>query len=260
MLGIRHYRPWILCLLVLWLAGCAPSVESPSRYPSGPPVAVQDQTAAYRLPAIPFTIQAGAFSTAWRAAKYAQQLNRHGLDTYYFIDADRLYKVRFERFQTKQAARIRADHLKARGLIEAYYIVQPGKLAQQAQSRKSIGNRIVSTAQRFIGTPYRWGGESAQSGFDCSGLTMTVYRLNGLQLPRSSRSQYGTGRPVTKGALLPGDLVFFATGKKGRVSHVGIYTGNGRFIHASGKGNKIQYASLGNSYFQPRYMGARRYF
>ena len=88
---------------------------------------------------------------------------------------------------------------------------------------------------------------------------MTVYRLNGLELPRNSRSQYQTGRPVPRNALEKGDLVFFATGSRNRVSHVGIYSGRGQFIHAPGKGKTIRTASLSSRYFQERYAGARRY-
>ena len=108
--------------------------------------------------------------------------------------------------------------------------------------------------------PYRWGGESVRSGFDCSGLTMTVYRLNGLELPRNSRSQFRVGAHTSRQALEPGDLVFFATGKKGRVSHVGVYSGKGQFIHASGQGKKIQTASLDNRYFPKTLCGCQTLF
>ena len=89
---------------------------------------------------------------------------------------------------------------------------------------------------------------------------MTVYRLNGLELPRSARAQFGAGTPVSRSAARQGDLVFFATGRGGRVSHVGIYTGGGEFIHAPGRGKTIRTASLDSAYFRARYKGARRYF
>ena len=213
-----------------------------------------------RLPGILFTIQVGAFSTTERAARFAAGLISHGLDAYYFIDTDGLFKVRFERYQTREAALARAAALKAGGVIDDFFIVQPVPDAYRIDPQNALRNSIVSTARRFVGTPYRWGGESVQRGFDCSGLTMTVYRLNGLELPRNSRSQFDAGEPTPRDALKPGDLVFFATGRKGRVSHVGVYSGRGQFIHAPGQGRKIQAASMNSRYFRKRYMGARRYF
>ena len=149
--------------------------------------------------------------------------------------------------------------LQSRGVIDGFYIVRPGPAGRTTEARENLQDGLVETARRFIGTPYRWGGESARSGFDCSGLTMTVYRLNGLELPRNSRSQFRAGRPVTRDALQRGDLVFFATGSRGRVSHVGIYSGQGKFIHAPRKGKTIRTASLSSGYFNTRYVGARRY-
>jgi cell wall-associated NlpC family hydrolase len=117
----------------------------------------------------------------------------------------------------------------------------------------------VTTARGFLGIPYAWGGASPSEGFDCSGLTMTVYRINGLILPHSSRTQYKTGTPVSKGRLQKGDLVFFATKRGRRVSHVGIYTGNNQFIHAPGNNKRVRTESLSNSYFRENYVGARTY-
>ena len=240
----------------LLVGGCQRQVMHPA--PRHPPSGVTAPAAAM-LPAIVFTIQVGAFSTTERAADYADLLASHGLDTYYFIDTDGLCKVRFERFDTKEAARRRARELAARGLIDAFYIVRPRSHGRTVEARAMHQENLVETALRFIGTPYRWGGASARSGFDCSGLTMTVYRLNGLELPRNSRSQFRSGRSVARDALQKGDLVFFATGRRGRVSHVGLYSGGGQFIHAPGKGKTIRTASLSNGYFERRYVGARRY-
>ena len=201
----------------------------------------------------------GAFSTVERASDYADRLAAYGLDTYYFIDTDGLCKVRFDRFATKAEARRRALVLQQNGLIDDFYVVQPRPSGQRRDEREQLQESLVQTARRFIGTPYRWGGASARKGFDCSGLTMTVYRLNGMELPRNSRSQFQTGRPVSQADLEKGDLVFFTTGSRGRVSHVGIYSGQGRFIHAPGTGKTIRTASLSSRYFQTHFAGARRY-
>jgi hypothetical protein len=217
-------------------------------------------TRSVKLPGIQFAIQVGAFSTAERAADYAAGLIQHGVDAYYFIDEDGLCKVRFERFDSWEAARQRAFRLQALGWIEDFFIVRPVALVRRTAPRLSLGQKIVRTAGRYLGTPYRWGGESADSGFDCSGLTMTVFRLNGLDLPRNSRDQFRAGSPVKRSALRQGDLVFFATGRARRVSHVGIYTGAGRFIHAPGRGKTIRTDSLSLGYFKHRFVGARRYF
>jgi cell wall-associated NlpC family hydrolase len=122
-----------------------------------------------------------------------------------------------------------------------------------------IRGEIVKSAQSFIDVPYLWGGSSSDSGFDCSGLAMTVYQLNGLNLPRSSREQYEAGAPVEQNDLLRGDLVFFSTAGGEKVTHVGIYTGEGRFIHAPGRGKKIRVDSLWRSYYKKRYLGGRAY-
>ena len=88
---------------------------------------------------------------------------------------------------------------------------------------------------------------------------MTVYQLNGLDLPRHSRTQYDVGDTIDRGDLQKGDLVFFATGGYGKVSHVGIYIGEGQFIHAPSRGKKIRIDSLSDEYFANSYVGAKNY-
>ncbi len=88
---------------------------------------------------------------------------------------------------------------------------------------------------------------------------MVSYRLNGLKLPRNSRAQFKAGRVVSKQQLRQGDLVFFATKGGSRVTHVGMYVGNGRFIHAPRPGKTVRIASLSSSYFRKTYVGARSY-
>jgi cell wall-associated NlpC family hydrolase len=118
---------------------------------------------------------------------------------------------------------------------------------------------IVETAESFVGLPYRWGGSSAEEGFDCSGLTMAVYQLNGLNLPRMSGDQFRAGTAVPREGLSEGDLVFFAISGGQKVSHVGIYVGDGRFIHSPGRGKAVRVDSLSDGYYDARYMGGKTY-
>ncbi|HWQ61515.1 MAG TPA: NlpC/P60 family protein [Negativicutes bacterium] len=115
--------------------------------------------------------------------------------------------------------------------------------------------RIIQTAMRFVGVPYVFGG-NGPNGFDCSGFTRYVFGKSGIGLPRMADEQFGLGRPVGKANLQPGDLVFFETYTDG-ISHVGIYLGEGKFISATSS-RGVAIAWMGDSYWGPRYVGARR--
>lgn len=126
----------------------------------------------------------------------------------------------------------------------------------KASASVSHGEEVASLARHYEGKPFSWGG-SAPSGFDASGFTLYVYKKAPahITLPHNSKQQASLGKPVSK--LQPGDLVFFATGKKrGEISFVGIYTGGERFTAATSSG--VKSASLKDSYWKERYMGARR--
>lgn len=119
-------------------------------------------------------------------------------------------------------------------------------------------NDIVRSAYSYRGTPYRYGG-SAKGGFDCSGFTSYLYRQKGVNLPHSARAQAGMGQKVDKGNLKAGDLVFFHTVTPG-ISHVGMYVGNGKFVHASSRrSGGVRVDSLNSGYYNERFRGARRY-
>jgi len=236
---------------------CAPpAVDSPAAEEP------QGRAAQEDLAAMGYTIQVGAFSRLDNAVRLMVALQGQGLEAYYFRHPDGLFKVRFGDYPSRHQARQRAEELRRAGIVGAFYIVSPTTYAATQQRRYGTGflrKKLVATAEQFLGIPYKWGGESAEEGFDCSGLTMTVYRMNGLNLPRNSRQQFGRGRSVKKSELQPGDLVFFATRGGHRITHVGIYMGHGRFIHAPKTGKTIRVASLASPYFARRYVGGRSY-
>ena len=114
---------------------------------------------------------------------------------------------------------------------------------------------IVSLAEEMLGVPYRWGGRTP-NGFDCSGLVQYTYQRAGYAVPRTSRAQHRAAQPVPLSEARPGDLVFFA--ESGRVSHVGIYVGDGRFIHAPSTGQRVKVSSSREDWYRQRFAGAGR--
>lgn len=116
---------------------------------------------------------------------------------------------------------------------------------------------ILSRAQAMRGVRYRLGA-SSRSATDCSGFTSQVFARSGYHLPRTSSEQSGAGQRVSRASLQPGDLVFFKTRRGTRVSHVGIYMGKGKFIHASSGGGKVQINSLSDDYYNRRFVTGRR--
>ncbi|HZT54105.1 MAG TPA: C40 family peptidase [Gaiellaceae bacterium] len=117
---------------------------------------------------------------------------------------------------------------------------------------EGFGRRVAAYARRLLGIPYRWGGVSPRTGFDCSGLVRFVYAHFGLVLPHSSFADLAFGRRVARSALEPGDLVFFAG-----ASHVGIYLGGGRFVDAPHAGAVVRISSL-RGWYGATYYAARR--
>ncbi len=246
---------YVLILSLILVASACTTIGPVSR-PAEPKIPRQE------LKRMGYAIQVGAFSVVENAINLNRSLRRKGLNSYYFAHPSGLYKVRFGDFRSQKAAEKKAKRLVRARIIDEYYIVAPEEYAlakRKTYGKQYLRNEIVATAKRFIGIPYSWGGTSAREGFDCSGLTMAVYKLNGLSLPHSSRGQYKNGTPVNKSSLQKGDLVFFATTRGGRVSHVGIYSGNNQFIHAPGNNKRVCTESLSNSYFRERYVGARTY-
>jgi cell wall-associated NlpC family hydrolase len=118
---------------------------------------------------------------------------------------------------------------------------------------------LVNLTIELLGTTYRYGGNSPLTGLDCSGLVRHVYaQAAGVALPRSSREMAKSGEQVDTSALLPGDVLFFARPRK-PVSHVGIYIGDGLFIHAASKSKRVKLSEIDQRYYLTRLVGARRY-
>ncbi len=115
---------------------------------------------------------------------------------------------------------------------------------------------VITTAKQYLGVPYLWAG-TTPAGFDCSGYTQYVFRQHGIALNRTTDTQYQQGTHVSRDSLEPGDLVFFQNTYRPGISHVGIYVGDGNFIHSSSS-QGVVISSLSSSYWAPRYYGARR--
>lgn len=121
------------------------------------------------------------------------------------------------------------------------------------------GADIVKFAQKFLGTPYVWGGNSLTSGVDCSGLVQQVYKNFGLNVSRTTFTQIGEGKAIGQSELQAGDMIFFDTDKgTAGPDHVGIYIGNGKFIHAPRPGKSVEIADMRSGYYQKLFMGGRR--
>jgi murein DD-endopeptidase len=132
-----------------------------------------------------------------------------------------------------------------------------GPLAPAVKAELTVGEKLVGVAAGFIGTPYRYGGESPK-GFDCSGLVFYSFEKVGQKVPRTAADQRRAAERVKRDELEPGDLVFFRS-SKGRVDHVGIYAGDGRFIHAPNSGKVVSYGYLDDPYYRSHFVSAGRF-
>ncbi len=134
-----------------------------------------------------------------------------------------------------------------------------------ASKLKAAGQKLIDRTETvgeyalgMLGIQYKFGGNSPDSGFDCSGLVRYVFaQVTGLSLPHNAAEQSKVGREISMEELRPGDLVFFNT-RKFSFSHVGIYLGDNKFVHAPRKGKPVEVVELGNPYWQKAYNGARR--
>jgi cell wall-associated NlpC family hydrolase len=122
-----------------------------------------------------------------------------------------------------------------------------------AKRKRTIGERAATIALKAVGVPYRWGGASPASGFDCSGLVYWAYGRLGVELPHSSYALFDRGRRVARARMKAGDLLFFSG-----LGHVGLYLGSGRMVHAPSSGRRVEVVTLGGSNYGRRLVGARR--
>ncbi|MCM0084502.1 NlpC/P60 family protein [Geomonas sp. Red32] len=238
-----------------------------------------------------FAIQVGAFHEVRNAERLARKLQEKGIEAFYFKRENGIYAVRFGDFDKREDASRTARKLVKERVITSYFIAAPqqhvslatrepslekapspsitprprpkkidrGELPPPRRERSDMGMIAAKTAERFVGIPYRWGGDTVVDGMDCSGFVRAVYNLCGVNIPRTSREQFRVGDAVGRDELKEGDLVFFGSSEE-QINHVGIFVGNGRFVHAPRRGDDIKISTMDDSYFLKHFVGAKRYF
>ena len=135
---------------------------------------------------------------------------------------------------------------------------EPPASAGYLERARELASELTIHALALIGVNYKWGSDSPENGLDCSGLVSHVFQqVAGIVLPRNSKSMSKVGEKIDKSELQPGDLVFFNT-RRGPYSHVGIYIGDERFVHAPRRGREVEVSDMQGRYWKKRYNGARR--
>ena len=143
------------------------------------------------------------------------------------------------------------------GYVYGGYLRQ-GTTSSSSTSYSSKGAAIAATAKRYVGYRYTYGGESPSTGFDCSGFTQYVYKVNGIYIPRTVSGQAGSGWGVSRSSLRPGDILVFQNTVRPGLSHVGIYVGNGWMVDAGTPSTGVHYSYIYSSYWTSHWWGARR--
>lgn len=148
--------------------------------------------------------------------------------------------------------------LAAASLLALLLLSGCGGAPPRRSSVKPVPARmVVHDAKALIGVRYRYGGRDPRKGLDCSGLVWYIYHKHGSVMPRRARDMFQVGSEVSKSQLEPGDLVFFDT-EGPKPGHVGVYMGDGRFLHAPSSGGRVREDELANNYWRHAWVGARR--
>jgi cell wall-associated NlpC family hydrolase len=196
-------------------------------------------------------LEAGTDYAERVAASLVAETYKHGLGA----GAEALREEDRQAYEMKQA--IRESEARQQDMQHYLLASRSVHLARYAQLEKAkLGQKVAQQAVKFVGTPYVWGGTNPQ-GFDCSGFTQYIYSQNGVAVPRNSYDQYQVGKEIHKNELQPGDLVFFTTYAPGP-SHLGIYIGDGKFVHALNRETGVTTSTLDADYYRDRFLGAKR--
>ena len=142
--------------------------------------------------------------------------------------------------------------------IAGYSLLLSGCSSSPKYKSSSSKQTIVKTAKKMLGVKYRYGGSSPKRGFDCSGLVQYTYKAAGMRLPRTTGQQFKATKWIARKYLEAGDLLFFKTSLSSAVSHVGIYLGKNKFIHAPSSGKRVKINSIKEKYWLKRFTSARR--
>lgn len=229
--------------------------------------------AAVGISKLGYSIQVGAFAEVKNAERLTALLQEQGVDAFFFKKENGMFAVRFGDFPTRRAAREAAKKIAGEHGIDTFFIAPPLKAPLSVEKepaspqrpdkparkpgRGDMGFIAARTAERFVGIPYLWGGCTVVDGMDCSGFVRAVYNLCGVNIPRTSAEQFRVGRGIPLEELSDGDLVFFGSSEQ-KITHVGIYVGGNRFVHAPKRGDEIKISPLDGG-FGKKFVGARRY-
>jgi cell wall-associated NlpC family hydrolase len=195
--------------------------------------------------------QAGAKAPAKTVAKTARNV-------YVVRKGDALVRIA-KRLGVSARELARVNGLKDPDRIREGQVLRvPSPMATRGKSSSGVksNDSLARTAMEYRGVPYRYAGMSTR-GMDCSGLVARVLLTHGIKAPHNAAAMYKLGTAVSRGQLRSGDLVFFHTTRPG-ISHVGIYLGDGKFVHASSAGGRVQVDRLDQGYYHQRFVGARR--
>lgn len=216
-----------------------------------------------------FTVRVGQFASRAEARKEAEVLKSRRIIPSFLVLRSQAAPIaeaapapdvneascRQEAVPAVQAGLCTAADAPAKGGSAASELAE---LASDPLGAEGLGMLAVQTAERYIGVPYKRGGTNPETGMDCSGFVRKVFSLVGIHLPRTSAEQFHRGKKIGRQELVKGDLVFF--GRNQRVNHVGIYIGDGKFIHAPRPNQTIRIARLDMPEFVRKFLGARRLF